>query len=314
MIIKTENKNGVKVYTVEKDYDEKVLAKKMDKLLKEGDVKTIIRDDADVYTADGRLLLRFRKNKLSKSNQDAFYDSVIKFAKNVSSLRGSASGSKSKKKNLASAKKVMSNIFGYFDRWTPSQKMIFTKLGKKPSINVRECRFNMDYPELYKKTIPLIEEVDKMYAKLTPDHYAKQMKKAKQTYFKIANTSFTTITTNVNFQTGLHTDKGDDEDGFGNLAVIERGKYTGGETCFPQYGIGVDVRSGDVLFMDVHQPHANLPIHKKSQDTIRLSIVCYLRKNIWLNSKNRTRKFFETHNKTVRNMRKMNGGSVSILE
>jgi hypothetical protein len=302
MIIKTEKKNGVTVYTVEKDYDDKVLAKKMDKFLKPDDIKTIIKDDTDVYNAEGRLLLRFRKNKLTTANQDAFYDSIIKFAKNASSLRGSASGSK--KKNLGNVKKVMSNIFGYFDRWTPSQKVIFTKLGRKPSINVRECRFNMDYPELYKKTIPLIEEVDKMYAKLTPEHYSKQIKKAKETHFKIANTAFTTITTNVNFQTGLHTDKGDDDEGFGNLAVIERGDYTGGETCFPQYGVGVDVRSGDVLFMDVHQPHANLPIHKKTPETIRLSIVCYLRKNVWLNSKNKTRKFFETHNKTVKNMRR----------
>jgi Oxygenase domain of the 2OGFeDO superfamily len=303
MIIKTEKKSGVTVYTVKEDYDNAALAKKMDKFLKPDDIKTIIRDDADVYTESGKLLLRFRKKMLNKDHQDAFYDNIIKFAKNVSSLRGSASGSK--KKILGQTKKVMSNIFGYFDRWTPSQKMIFTKLGRKPSINVRECRFNMDYPEMYKKTIPLIQDIDRMYAKLTPEHYAKQKSKAKQTHFKIADTAFTTITTNVNFQTGLHTDKGDDEEGFGNLAVIERGSYTGGETCFPQYGIGVDVRSGDILFMDVHQPHANLPIHKKTEDTTRLSIVCYLRKNVWLNSKNKTRKFFETHNKTVKSMRRV---------
>uniref|UniRef100_A0A6C0JGH6 2OGFeDO JBP1/TET oxygenase domain-containing protein n=1 Tax=viral metagenome TaxID=1070528 RepID=A0A6C0JGH6_9ZZZZ len=305
MIIKTEKKDGVTIYTVEKDYDDKVLAKKMDKFLKPDDIKKIIREDADVYTAEGKLLLRFRKSKLNKEHADAFYENIIKFAKNVSGLRGSASGSK--KKTLGQANKVMSNIFGFFDRWTPSQKMIFTKLGRKPSINVRECRFNMDHPEEYKKTIPLIEDIDRWYAKLTPEHYGHQIRKAKQTPFKIANTSFTTITTNVNFQTGLHTDKGDDDEGFGNLAVIERGSYTGAETCFPQYGVGVDVRGGDVLFMDVHQPHANLPMHKKSQDTIRLSIVCYLRKNVWLNSKNKTRKFMEKHNKTVKSMRSVKG-------
>lgn len=303
MIIKKEEKDGVTVYTVDKDFDDDKLKKKMDKLLKSDDVKVIIKDDSDVYTSDGKLLLRFRKNKLSKEHQDEFYEGVIKFAKNVSSLRGTASGSK--KKTLGTIKKVMSNIFGYFDRWTPSQKVTFRKLGRKPSIDVRECRFNMDYPELYKKTIPLIEDIDRMYAKLTPDFYAKQKSKAKQTHFKISDTSFTTITTNVNFQTGLHTDKGDDEEGFGNLAVIERGKYTGGETCFPQYGIGIDVRSGDVLFMDVHQPHANLPIHKKTDDATRLSIVCYLRRNVWLNSKNKSRKFYESHNKTVKSMRRV---------
>ena len=48
----------------------------------------------------------------------------------------------------------------------------------------------------------------------------------------------------------------------------------------PQYGIGVDVREGDILFMDVHQYHGNLPF-KLSPGTIRMSIVCYLRKNVW---------------------------------
>jgi hypothetical protein len=47
-------------------------------------------------------------------------------------------------------------------------------------------------------------------------------------------------------------------------------------------------------------------MHKKSEDTIRLSIVCYLRKNVWLNSKNKTRKFVDRHNHTVKAMRRAN--------
>ena len=40
------------------------------------------------------------------------------------------------------------------------------------------------------------------------------------------------------------------KEGFGNLTVIERGKYHGGYTCF--VNIGVDVRRGDgFLAMDV---------------------------------------------------------------
>ena len=303
MIDKKEVKNGITIYTVSPEYDEDKLEKKMNKFLKREDIKTIIDHDADVFTNDGKLLLRFRKKALTNKNVDDFYDNIIAFAKNVSSNRGSTTGSK--KKNILENPKVMSNIFGFFDRWSPSHKVIFKKLGKTPDVTVRECRFNQDYPENYKKTIPMIKEIDELYSKLTPEQYKLQRKKANQTYFKIPGTSFTTITTNVNFQTTIHTDKGDDEEGFGNLAVIERGKYTGGETCFPQYGVGVDVRTGDVLFMDVHQPHANLPIVKETDDTIRLSIVCYLRKNVWLRTKNRTRRFYERHNKTVKNMRTM---------
>jgi hypothetical protein len=303
MIDKKEVKNEITVYTVTPEYDQDKLEKKMNKFLKREDIKTIIDHDADVFTNDGKLLLRFRKKTLSNKNVDDFYDNIIEFAKNVSSNRGNATGSK--KKDLRENPKVMSNIFGFFDRWSPIHKVIFKKFGKTPDVTVRECRFNQDYPEKYKKTIPLIKEIDEQYSKLTPDQYKLQRKKANQTYFKIPGTSFTTITTNVNFQTTIHTDKGDDEDGFGNLAVIEHGKYTGGETCFPQYGVGVDVRSGDILFMDVHQPHANLPIVKETDDAIRLSIVCYLRKNVWLRTKNRTRRFYERHNKTVKNMRTM---------
>ena len=303
MIDKKEVIKGITVYTVSPDYDKDKLEKKLNKFLKREDIKTIIDHDADVYTTDGKLLLRFRKKALTNKNVDEFYDNIIEFAKNVSSNRGNATGSK--KKDLKYNPKVMSNIFGFFDRWSPIHKVIFKKLGKTPDVTVRECRFNQDYPENYKKTIPLIKEIDEQYSNLTPEQYKLQRKKANETHFKIPGTSFTTVTTNVNFQTTIHTDKGDDEEGFGNLAVIERGKYTGGETCFPQYGIGVDVRTGDILFMDVHQPHANLPIKKETDDSIRLSIVCYLRKNVWLRTKNKTRRFYERHNKTIKNMRKV---------
>lgn len=299
---KTEKKGNVTVYYVEKDYDDEKMEKKLNTFVKPADIKKIIDEDTDVYTAEGNLLLRFRKNAIkNKDHICEFYDNIIKFAKNVSSNRGNATGSK--KRHIGFNPKVMSNIFGFFDTWSPSQKLVFKRLNRKPALSVRECRFNMDHPEQYKKTIPLIKDIDELYEKLTPEHYKKQKAKANQTHFKIPGTSFTTVTTNVNYQTSIHTDKGDDVEGFGNLAVIDEGEYTGGETCFPQYGIGVDVRRGDILFMDVHQPHANLPIHKKTEETIRLSIVCYLRKNVWVNTKNKSRRVYEAHNKTLKSMR-----------
>ena len=305
MIIKKETKNGIAIYTVEKDYDDDKMSGQMNKFIKPEQIKNIIRDDADVYTEDGKLLLLFRKNKLSKENIDTFYDNIVDFARNVTTNRGNASGSKNPS-NMRENPKVMSNIFGYFDRWSPAQKFIFKNKHMHPSIDVRECRFNMNNPEKYKKTFPLIKEIDKFYEKYTPDKYKLQRRKANQTYFKIPDTAFTTVTTNINYQTTIHTDKGDDDEGFGNLAVIEHGDYKGGETCFPQYGVGVDVRTGDVLYMDVHQPHANLPIKKDSEDAVRLSIVCYLRKQVWLKTKNRTYKFRERHNKTVKRILKKN--------
>ena len=266
--------------------------------VKRSQIKLIIDHDADVYDKNGKLLLKFRKNVLNNENVKDFYDNVIKFAKNTSTNRGSTSGSV--KKNVRENPKVMSNILGYFDKFSPMQKMLMR--GEKIE-EIRETRFNMDYPEKFQNLIPLIREIDALYKKYTPEYYKKQKKKADETHFKIPDTSFTTITTNVNFQTSIHKDKGDDMDGFGNLAVIENGEYTGGETCFPQYGVGVDVRTNDILFMDVHEWHGNLPIHKKG-DAIRLSIVCYLRYNVWKNSKGKSKRFMIKHNKTIKKLRK----------
>jgi hypothetical protein len=216
--------------------------------------------------------------------------------------RGSTSGSKNK--NVHENPKIMTNIIGYFDKLSPMQKFLIKKKHANIKTDVRECRFNMDYPDKYKKLIPLVEEVDHFYEKYVPNNYDNQYKKARQTPFRIANTCFTTITTNVNFRTTIHKDKGDDMDGFGNLVVMEEGKYNGGETCLPQFGVGVDVRSGDILLMDVHEWHGNLPIEEVTPDAKRLSVVCYLRYNIWKNTKNKTKKFMIRHNQTIRNLRK----------
>lgn len=302
MIEKKEKKGNVTIYYVKKDYDDSKLNKVMNKKLKRSDIETIIDHDADVYTEDGNLLLRFRKNKLNKDNVKEFYDNVINFAVKSTNNRGSASGSKSK--NVYDNPKIMTNIIGYFDKLSPQHKFKFKQLGKSlPKITVRETRFLSEYPEKFKKLVPLIKEIDNYYEQYVPENYGKQKKKSIQTPFHIANTAFTTVTTNVNNQTTVHTDKGDDAEGFGNLAVIEHGKYNGGETCFPQYGIGVDVRTYDIIYMDVHHPHGNLPIELESKDAKRLSIVCYLRKSIWDQTRGKTKKFMERHNKTMKNLK-----------
>jgi hypothetical protein len=301
MIEKKEKKGNVTIYHVKKDYDDDKLPKILNKKLKRSDINDFIEDDADVYTEDGKLLLRFRKNKLHKHNVDEFYDNVIDFAVKTTSNRGSASGSKNK--NIYNNPKIMSNILGYFDKLAPNQKAKIRDTGNKaPAITVRETRFLADYPDKFKKLVPLIKEIDEYYKKLVPDKYAKQKKKVNQTPFRIANTAFTTITTNVNYQTTVHYDKGDDDEGFGNLAVIEHGKYKGAETCFPQYGIGVNIRTGDILYMDVHQAHGNLPIELETEDAKRLSIVCYLRRSIWQQTNGKTKKFMIKHNKTLKKL------------
>jgi hypothetical protein len=304
MIIKIEKQNGIDIIYVRADIPDEEMEKLKNKLIERSSIKDIIKSDCDVYTEDNILLLKYRKNKLDNKNIDEFYNNVINFAKkSYTTNRGSVCGSN--KKNLLDNPKVFSNVIGYMDDFSAKQKYLLKIQKKKVEYNVRECRFNADYPEKYKKLMPLIEEIDDNYKKLIPENYKKQLKKANETLFRISNTSFTTITTNVNFQTSIHRDKGDDEEGFGNLCVIENGEYNGAETCFPQYGIGVDVRNGDILFMDVHKYHGNLPMVSKNNDVIRLSIVCYLRHNVWKNTLNITKEEMIKHNELLKSIKKI---------
>jgi hypothetical protein len=290
MIVNYKKQGNIMVYYVGKDVSDEDLTYLLDTQIKKKQIPFIIDHDADVYTTEGKLLLKFRKKVLDKKYVADFYNNVIHFANRITTTnRGTATGSTAK--NIKDNPKVYSNIFGYFDKWSPSQKVLFREKGLL-DISVRETRFTRDYPNEFLQMIPLIEQIDFYYKKLVPEKYKLQKAKANKTPFRIGNSVFTTITTNI---TAVHTDKGDDIEGFGNLVVIEYGKYTGGETCFIQYGIGVDVRTGDVLLMDVHQAHANLPIKLKTNDSKRLSIVCYLRTSIWEQTKNWTRNQMQKH-------------------
>ena len=90
------------------------------------------------------------------------------------------------------------------------------------------------------------------------------------------------MTINHNWRTALHKDSGDFNEGFGNLVVCSKGKYKGGFTGFPQFGICFDVRDGDFLAMDVHEWHCNTKLEgvKENDNYTRMSVVCYLREKM----------------------------------
>lgn len=160
--------------------------------------------------------------------------------------------------------------------------------------------------EKYNEGLKFIQRIDKLFQRLIPDAHQRQLERADtKPHLKIPKTSFSTITINRNFRTALHRDAGDFKGGFGNLTVIERGKYHGGYTVFPQFGIGIDLRNNDFVAMDVHQWHSNTPIYETEEDKAfnetleddyhdnpdvgteglykkytRLSFVCYLREKI----------------------------------
>ena len=279
-VMSIDKSKKVPVYTVKKILTDEETTAKKGTFIKDSMYPVVLKDDADVYTEDGNLLLRFRKNVLSQNAIDDAYESLKDWMKHKTTDRGIASGSE---KGLGTGQKtpVMSNILGYFDKWSISQKATFKNSKIRAPGPCRLCVFNTRFPEKWRKVVPLIQEIDAQYAQLCPKEHAEQRKIAKTTPFHIKGTAFSTITTNLNFRTAAHTDSGDWPTGFGNLVVSEKGTpYEGAYTGFPQYGVAVDCRNGDFLAMDVHQVHGNSPMDPQDEESQRLSLVSYLREGI----------------------------------
>lgn len=279
-IVHKDTSKKIPVYTVRKILTDDETAACKGKFMEEKNYPVVLKDDADVYTEDGELLLRFRKDVLSKAAIDDAYDALKEFVKKTTTDRGVASGS-AKGALTGQKKPVMSNILGYFDKWSISQKATFKNSGIRYPGPCRLCTYNVKFPEKWAKVVPLIKEIDQQYESLCPKEHQDQLKAARATPFHIRGTAFSTVTTNLNFRTAAHTDSGDWPTGFGNLVVIERGSpYKGAYTGFPQYGVAVDCRMGDFLAMDVHQIHGNSPMEPEDDTSQRLSLVNYLREGI----------------------------------
>ena len=279
--------------------------------------KGVIKEDIDVYTDTGELLLKFRKNVISKKITDKALEAYRKQAKILHDNRGASGGildsnklpsyvakrispgkfrtkfirkSDNKKSKTLTSNLAPSNIVGYYDK--PDRNFI-------DSPPCRLTAFNRDHPQLWKKSLPFVKRCNQLFKELVPSRYIIQKKRADEVkQFRITNTAFTTLTINYSWRTGLHKDAGDLEEGFGNLVVIEDHTnphaYEGCYLGFPQYGVCVDVRQGDYLAMNVHEWHANTEFVDLGGDISslkpnilnnkwyfnRLSMVLYFRKNM----------------------------------
>jgi hypothetical protein len=283
---------------------------------------TVITEDCDVYieTDNGKrkLLLKFRKSVFAESLCQQAFKALESASKMKRNNRGAAAGlldiaklpkyvksivkqdkfriyyiglnGKLAKTHLSNY--VASNIIGYYDQ--ADRNLLVRNLHKTrktSSTKTPKCRptqFTRKYPTKWETVLPLLKAIDGQFAKLLPEEHRIQLTNASITpNFQIDGTAFSTATINYNYRTALHRDKGDFEQGFGNLVVLEKSPeaYIGGWTGFPQYGVAVDVRQGDFLAMDVHQWHGNIEITPSTTSTPpdsigRLALVCYLRKNM----------------------------------
>ena len=166
---------------------------------------------------------------------------------------------------------VESIIAGYYDKATRHD----------PRVPCRTTAFTRDEVVKWEASLPLLQEVDRLYESVQPDAYQEQLELAQRVPdYIIPDTIFTTITINSNFRTACHIDKGDYHRGYSALIVCEEGEWEGCYLGFPQYGLCVDIREGDFLLMNPHEYHCNTQLHLKSESATRMSIVFYFREGM----------------------------------
>ena len=291
---------------------------------KSADMKNGIIDyNCDIYYLNDEgnevLLAKLRKNEIPENLIELGWDNYKNLAK-ASRGRWSSAGPIDplspywKKRDLVDTSKWKTSylVNGKKSKMKVNNQVASTPIGFYESSNnmvklpCRLTHFTRTYYDQYKDGLPFIQKINDLFKQLVPDRYSKQLVKANaKKHLKIPNTSFSTITINRNFRTALHRDAGDLKEGFGNLTCIQRGKFHGGETMFPQFGVGFDLKTGDFLAMDVHEWHCNSKLYETKEDKkynkklpkvfkdnpevgtagiytdyTRLSFVCYLREKI----------------------------------
>jgi len=234
----------------------------------------IIDYDCDIYDEDTNILIcAFRKRRLKQS---ALAWTHYKDLSVAARGRGAAAGPIDpesvywKKRSIINTKGYRTGYLkpdGNPSKMVVNNQVASTPIGyfeKQKNLGINKpCRLTYHTAQSldkYEAGIPYIQEVNKWYKKLYPEHYKIQKARAdQQPNYRISDTAFSTITMNRNFRTGLHKDAGD-WGGYAMLSVLEYGSYNGGLFCIPAFGIGIDLRQDDVLCAKVSEYHSNTAI------------------------------------------------------
>tara|TARA_R110000787_G_scaffold2453_1_gene9748 strand:+ start:1867 stop:4230 length:2364 start_codon:yes stop_codon:yes gene_type:complete len=172
------------------------------------------------------------------------------------------------KRKMKLSNPVYSNIVGYYD------KQLIPKKKEIPTIpKCRLTQFSSRYFLKYQTLIPYVEKLSSIMKNHCPDEYKRQKEFVEKTAEHIGESCYSTITINKNFRTAIHIDKGDYKEGIGTITTM--GNFTGGQFCLPEYRIGFNLTPKDILFVNVHKHHGNLPF-----EGTRYSMVSYAREHL----------------------------------
>lgn len=158
-----------------------------------------------------------------------------------------------------------SNFLGWYD-----------KTGREPFC--RPTAWSLERPEILEISRDFERAVHQVYKEELPHHWKSQMEFIKNVSpaFRYLHSVYSTITVNHNARFPYHYDTGDFAGGLGNLVVLEGSDDESGVMVMPTERVSFLVRPGDILFMNVHALHGNLPLNGKE----RLTAVLYAREGI----------------------------------
>jgi hypothetical protein len=234
------------------------MEEKVGKMMTPGDINVVLTGPARLRKPDGSLLAVYLPGAIDAETAEAAYPALHSLRSTLTANRGLAAGStrvpiaSSKREDRGAcsgrteAKRVASAIVGAFDPQGPRRYCRLT------SWTGRET-------EKWESIHPLLRAVSDLFREHVPDRHRAQADRVSATdpHWVIPGTVFTTITVNNTYETGVHTDKGDLDEGFSTIVVFRRGDYKGGVLCFPEYRVGVDLGDRDLLLMDAHEWHGN---------------------------------------------------------
>lgn len=237
----------------------------------------IVKNSVKIKKENGEILAIFLKQHIKDKSHISAGRNLIRY-KTWSNNRGVAAGRRKKGSGFGKGVKVKSSVVGFME-----------------SSHIWPCRKSALYKKHSEKfdeeTSRLIKFISDEYYKYAPYNYKKQYVFCDLIKpMKIHDTVFSTVTVNCDWRTRTHVDKGDLQDGLGNLSVFDYTKsdlkkhmyenkkcsWSGGEFLLPEYKVAFEITEGDLLFVDVHEVHCNSEINGVG----RVSLVCYARENI----------------------------------
>lgn len=207
---------------------------------------------------------------ITRTKEDNFvFDEWVDKVRNMSAEEQQSEAEYVEKNYVCSttyANSVNSGIAGWYDRY--------------PRIPfARPTTYTRDNPEKFAKSYPYLQELAEAFKDLLPWRYGNQMAAAESIdpKFVIPGTPFSTVTVNKNFRTAAHYDPANMDNGFANICVFSNNdKYSGAYLVFPEIGYAVNIRPGDLLFVNnMAGLHGNTELVLEDPEAERISAIAF---------------------------------------